>query len=92
LAQEFFAAEQAILSVLNKVFAAALAVDILARENNFGHFVQSGNIRDLYIPRPDFPAFNPNPLMPEAALAKRVEYVTQVEKDSATLVLQLLKE
>jgi hypothetical protein len=90
LAAEFLEKEQQFIAIHRKVFAAALAVDIIAMENHFGQFVKSGNIRDLLISRPDHEAFDPHPLLPEQAQAARKKYATDVASDAAALVQELL--
>ena len=89
LAAEFLAAEAAFLAVHKRAFAAALAVDTISREQSYGQYVGSGNIVDLHISRPDHPAFNPTPLLPEQALAKRKEYMNEVAMRAAVLVAEL---
>jgi hypothetical protein len=74
------------------LYAAALACDTISREHGFGQFVSSSSIAYLNIPFPDHPAFDPNPLMPEAAHAKRKQFEVDVAKAASDLVLGLLKE
>jgi hypothetical protein len=89
LAAEFLAAEAAFLAIHKKAFAAALAVDTISKEQSFGQFVGSGNIVDLHISRPTHEAFNPTPLLPEQALARRREYMAEVAMRAAALVAEL---
>ncbi len=90
LAAEFLEKEAAFLAVHRRAFAAALAVDTISKENSFGQFVGSGNIADLHISRPAHEAFDPAPLLPEQALAKRRQYHQDVANDAAALVQELL--
>jgi hypothetical protein len=89
LAAEFLEKEQAFLAVHKRAFAAALAVDTIAKEQAFGQFVGSGNIADLHISRPDHPAFNPTPLTPEQTQAARKEYLHETAMGAAALVAEL---
>jgi hypothetical protein len=92
LAPEFLAAEAAFLEVYKRTFAAALAVDVISREQSFGQFVGSGGINELRIPRPEHPAFDLDAgLSVEQRHAKRAKYIQDASEASATLVLELLK-
>jgi hypothetical protein len=91
LAQEFLQAEQAFLAVHRKVFAAALAVDVIAKENQNGLYCNSGNINMLHISRPNHPAFDAHPdYTVEQRHAAHREYVASAERDAAALVTDLL--
>jgi hypothetical protein len=91
LAAEFLAAEQAFLAVHKKVFAAALAVDTYAKENQNGRYVNSGNIDLLRISRPSHPAFDPHPdYTVEQRHAEQRAYIASAERDAAALVNELL--
>jgi hypothetical protein len=89
LAAEFLEKEAAFLSVHKRVFAAALAVDTISKEQSYGQYVGSGDIVDLHISRPTHEAFNPNPLLPEQAWAARKEYMAEVAMRAAVLVAEL---
>jgi hypothetical protein len=92
LAPEFLAAEAAFLEVYKRTFAAALACDVISREQSFGQFVGSGGINELRIPRPAHAAFDLDAgLSVEQRHAKRAKYIQDASEASATLVLELLK-
>jgi hypothetical protein len=91
LAVEFLAAEAAMLAVHRKAFAAALACDVISREQAYGEFTGSGNINDLNISRPAHDAFNRNPTQTvEQAHAERKAYIKSASDAAAALVLELL--
>jgi hypothetical protein len=90
LAAEFLTKEREMLDLLRRVFAAALACDVIAREQAYGEFAGSANINDLQIPRPAHPAFIREALTVEAGHAKRREYLKSIEAAAATLELELL--
>jgi hypothetical protein len=92
LAAEFLEKEAAFLAIHKRVFAAALAVDTISMEQHYGQFVRAANINDLHISRPDHPAFNPHPLLPEQAVAAKRKYATDAAADAAALVAELLKD
>ena len=87
---QYLAAREAMLAVAHRVFGALLAADTITKEQRIGVFVGSGLYQDLNIPLP--PAFNPNPLGPEAAQRARNEDFAQVGREAETLVNALLAE
>jgi hypothetical protein len=90
LKTEYLAARAAMLAVARKMFGALLAADTITKEQRVGVFQGSGLYQDLNIPLP--PAFNPNPLGPEAAQRARNDDLAQVGHEAATLVNALLTE
>jgi hypothetical protein len=90
LADEFLAKEREMLDITRRVFAAALACDVIAHEQAYGEFAGSANINDLRIPRPAHPAFVREALTVEQGHAKRREYLKSIESTAASLELELL--
>ncbi|SRR5579859_347664 len=87
---QYLAAREAMIAVAHKAFGALLAADTITKEQRVGVFQGSGLYQDLNIPLP--PAFNPNPLGPEAAQRARNEDLAQVGREAETLVNALLAE
>lgn len=69
LAAEYSAAMEHMRSTAHKVFAAFGAADTIAKSRGYGTFFGSGDYADLHLPLPKHPAYQVNPLMPEAAQA-----------------------
>jgi hypothetical protein len=90
LAAEYLEKEQQMLDVLRRVFAAALASDVIAREQAYGEFSGSANINDLYLPRPAHPAFVREALTVEQGHARRREYIKSIEDTAVALEQALL--
>jgi hypothetical protein len=90
LAAEFLAAEQVLLDIHKRAFAAARAVDQMSLSQSYGQFVGSGNAADLHISRPDLPCFRHAELTPEQTHAERTAYLKSIITAADALVARLL--
>jgi hypothetical protein len=89
-AADLLAAEQAYKAVHRRVFAKALAHDMLAGAASAGAYVDSGLFSELRLTRPSTDAFHPDRLGPEASIRAASEDYEKLNAEAVDYVNGLL--
>jgi hypothetical protein len=90
LATEYQAAVASMRAVARKTFSAFAAADAVGKASGYGIFYGSERYRDLHLPLPAHPAFDPTPLLPEAAQAARNADLRTLNLEAEQLIERLL--
>jgi len=89
-AADFAEKEAAFRAAHRAAFVAAAAADKIAMEQAFGDFLGADLYYQLNISRPLHPAFDPNPLLPEEAQARRRTDALALQQEADQLMASLL--